>query len=250
VTTRYFIRLAYNGADYSGWQIQPNAPTVQATIEEALAVLYSGKVGVVGCGRTDTAVHASDYYLHLDVDDRHSKEDLLHKLNSMVPNSIVLYSIKKVADDAHTRFDAISRSYVYKLTFENDPFRPHTVYRFDQAGRPDFDLMNDAAKLLLEYESFFPFCKTHADSETYLCAMKKSEWQKVSELEWHYHVTSNRFLRGMVRMIVGMTLNVGLGRLDIETVKEAMDNQTRLVKAWSVPAKGLFLSNITYPDLS
>ncbi len=250
MTSRYFIRLAYNGSDFSGWQNQPNAPTVQAEIEKALSILYNSEIHVVGCGRTDTGVHASDFYLHVDLDNRFSGELLLFKLNSMVPNSIAFREIMQVPAEAHTRFDPVSRSYTYKMTFANDPFRPHTIYRFDQSGRPDFDLMNEAAALLLEYDSFFPFCKTHNDSETYFCNLTVSEWRKETDSEWHYRVTSNRFLRGMVRMIVGMTLNVGLHRLDIETVKNAMDKQLRLQKAWAVPAKGLFLSNISYPDYS
>ena len=133
------------------------------------------------------------------------------------------------------------------MLFGKDPFRLETIYRFDQSGRPDIRLMNEAAALLLDYKEFFPFCKTHADNETYFCALSESIWTKITDDEWHFHISSDRFLRGMVRLIVGMTLNVGLKRLELERVREAMDNQERLVKAWSVPAHGLFLSRITYP---
>lgn len=204
---------------------------------------------MIGCGRTDAAVHASDYYLHVDLPDKFDLPTLKYKMNNMLSNYISIYEILEVDKEAHARFDAVSRAYTYKMVFGNDPFRLETLYRYDQSGRPDFDLMNQAANLLLDYKEFFPFCKTHADNDTYLCSLKISEWRKVTESEWHFHISSDRFLRGMVRLIVGMTLNVGLERLPLEEVRKAMNQQTRIEKAWSVPAHGLFLSKITYPYL-
>ncbi len=247
---RFFINLAYNGADYCGWQIQPNDPTIQESIQTALSTLYNSEVKIVGCGRTDTGVHASDYYAHVDLPELFTVKNLTYKLNNMLPKSIAIKQVFPVAAEAHTRFDATSRSYVYKMCFFKDPFSIKTIYKYDQSGRPDFDLMNKAAALLLDYKEFFPFCKTHADNDTYKCSLSVSEWVKISDDEWHYKVTSDRFLRGMVRMIVGMTLNVGLGRMELEEVQAAMQNQTRLIRAWSVPANGLFLDDITYPYLN
>jgi len=248
--SRVFIRLAYNGSQFCGWQTQPSDPTVQDTIEAALSTMYNSQIKVVGCGRTDTAVHASEYYLHVDLPEQYEIKDLIYKLNNLLPPSIRIFDILKVDEGSHARFDAVSRSYVYKMVFGKDPFRQDTVYRYDQAGKPDFQLMNEAAALLTEYKEFFPFCKTHADTETYRCALSESQWSQLSPVEWHYNVTSDRFLRGMVRMIVGMTLNVGLKRLPLKKVKEAMDNQSRLERAWSVPAAGLYLNSIKYPYLS
>ena len=248
MSKRYFVRLAYNGAAYCGWQIQPTDPTVQATIEAALSKMYNMPIQVVGCGRTDTAVHASEYYLHTDLPDRFTIPNLVYKLNNLLPRDIRIFDIKEVATTAHTRFDAIARSYTYKLVFGKDPFREKTVYRYDQSGVPDFDLMNTGADLLLNYKEFFPFCKTHSDNDTYLCKLIESKWDVVNTEEWHYHITSDRFLRGMVRLIVGMTLNLGLGRIQLSEVQAAMENQQRLERAWSVPAQGLYLSTIKYPE--
>ncbi len=247
MSSRYFIQLAYNGNDYCGWQKQPEDPSIQVDIEKTLSTIYNQPIQVVGCGRTDAGVHASYYFLHTDLPDRFQLKDLVYKLNNMLGNSIRIYKVVPVASGAHARFDALSRSYTYKLVFGKDPFNQDTVYRYDQSGRPDFNLMNNAARLLLDYDEFLPFCKTHADNETNKCKLTQSEWQAITEQEWHFHITSDRFLRGMVRLIVGMCLNVGLKRLELEQVKYAMDNQVRLEKAWSVPAKGLYLSQVTYP---
>ncbi len=249
MTRRYFIRLAYNGAAYCGWQIQPSDPTVQATIEAALSTMYNASIQVVGCGRTDTAVHASEYYLHTDLPERFSADNLVYKLNNLLPKDVRVYTIQEMDAKDHARFDAVARSYTYKMVFGKDPFRQHTVYRYDQSGIPDLDLMNEAAALLLEYKEFLPFCKTHADNDTYKCALTVSEWISINDNEWHYKVTSDRFLRGMVRLIVGMTLNIGLKRIELIDVKTAMDKQERLQRAWSVPAQGLYLSSIKYPQL-
>lgn len=251
MSSRYFINLAYNGSNFFGWQIQPNVDTIQGVIERHLSQLYNTPVQVVGCGRTDTGVHASDYYAHLDLpSDIHSVEDLIFKLNNMLPAGIVINAFAEVEASAHARFDATHRSYVYKMTFKKDPFQQDCIFRYNQSGRPEINLMNEAATLLLEYDEYYPFCKSHADVETYRCDMSQSIWTKESESEWHYHVTANRFLRGMVRLIVGMTLNVGLERISLDEVRDALDNQSRLKRAWSVPPTGLYLNKIKYPYIT
>ena len=246
---RTFVKLAYNGNAYSGWQIQPNAMTVQGKLQEVLSTLYQSSITLTGCGRTDSGVHASMFFAHVDLPDKFSLPDLHFKLNGILPADIVILDIRSIHDEAHTRFDADARSYVYKMVFQKDPFRHGQVYLFDQATKPDFELTQKAAGALLEYGEFFTFCKTHSENDTYKCDLRRSEWQAVSEGEWHYHVTADRFLRGMVRMIVGMCLNVGMGRMQLEEVRLALDNQERLARAWSVPASGLFLSEISYPYL-
>ena len=247
MSSRYFIQLAYNGSDYCGWQKQPHDPSVQAEIESILSTLYNHPIEVTGCGRTDTGVHASTYFLHTNLPDKFDLKDLTYKLNNMLSRSIRIFRIIPVTSEAHARFDATSRSCTYKMVFGKDPFNQHTVYRYDQSGRPDMELMNKAAAHLLTYKDFLPFCKAHADNETNKCSLSRSEWQAVSESEWHFHITSDRFLRGMVRLIVGMCLNVGLKRLELDELKRAMDKQERLERAWAVPAKGLYLSQVTYP---
>lgn len=248
MTTRFFLHLAYSGSSFSGWQIQPNDITVQGKIEEVLSQMYNQHINVVGCGRTDTGVHASDYYAHIELPTSSiAISDLAYKMNNMLPPSIFIKNIIPVAADAHARFDAIARSYVYKMVFDKDPFRIKGVFRYDQSGRPNIKLMEQAAALLLEYKAFYPFCKSHADVDHYNCFITNSEWIQISQQEWHFKITANRFLRGMVRLIVGMSLNVGLSRLSLSEVKSALDEQSRLEKAWAAPAHGLYLSKINYP---
>ena len=244
---RHFFNIAYNGTRFSGWQVQDNAPSVQAAIEEALTKLYSSKISIIGCGRTDTGVHASDYFFHVDLEDRYNVKDLMYKLNLMLGAEILIKSIIGVEDDHHARFDATSRSYTYHLSLQKDPFRQDQTYLFDQGGNIDFELLNKAASLLLEFDEFFTFCKTHSDVTNYRCQLFESYWERVSEYDFEYHISANRFLRGMVRLIVGMCINVAIGKLDLEEVKSALSTQSRLDRAWSVPAKGLFLTKVEYP---
>lgn len=245
---RYFVKIAYNGADFSGWQNQKNAESIQGRIEFALTKLYQVNVPIVGCGRTDAGVHASQYYFHVDIpNDKISIEDLHFKLNNMLGSNIVIYNFHKVNNDAHARFDATSRSYVYNLGFQKNPFNFGLYYYYDQSGIPDFKKLEEAAHLLLSYENFFPFCKTNSDVETYNCLLEESRWERLDRDNYRFHITANRFLRGMVRLIVGMCLKVSTGKIDLQDVKLAMENQVRLEKAWSVPPQGLFLSQIRYP---
>lgn len=248
MVTRYFLNLAYNGSTFNGWQIQPNDPTIQGNIEAVLSQLYNHPINVSGCGRTDAGVHASDYYAHIDLPPSSIPiQNLRYKMNNMLPNTISIKGIEAVSDDAHARFDATSRSYIYKMVFGKDPFRIGGVYKYDQSGQPSLELMNEAAATLLQYEAFYPFCKSHADVQSYNCQLTKSEWLAISDKEWHFNITANRFLRGMVRLVVGMCINVGLGRIELSEVRKALDAQKRLDKAWAVPAHGLYLSAIKYP---
>ncbi len=245
---RYFAKLAYNGTNYVGWQIQPNGMTVQQMIEESMSTILNTEIKVTGCGRTDAGVHAKEYILHFDFGG-----ELPHKfvarLNKFLPKDIVIFDIFEVADDAHARFNAYSRSYEYHLYFGKNPFQNKTMYLYPFPKKPDFDKMNEAAALLLNYKEFAPFCKTQSDAKTMICHLTRAEWEKVSEKHWVFHITANRFLRGMVRLTVGMCLNIGTDKIQLSDLKNAMDKQIPLLKSHSVPGDGLYLTNIKYPFL-
>lgn len=243
---RYFLELAYDGTHFSGWQRQPNAPSVQATIEEALSLILRTPIEIVGCGRTDAGVHAGYYVAHFDFGGTFP-EGFVARLNKFLPPAISIFELRPVAETAHARFDAIRRGYTYYISTRKDPFRKHTAYHFPFFAQLDQEKAQAAAELLLAYTAFFPFCKSHSDAKTMNCRLVTSTW--TFEPEQHraqYRVEADRFLRGMVRLIVGTCLNVGLGKLQLAEVKTALDQQTRLPKAWSVPPQGLFLDEVVY----
>lgn len=246
---RYFAELAYKGTDFYGWQIQPEQISVQETLQDAFSTILRLPIEVVGCGRTDTGVHASQYYVHFDF----AGEFPLHflsRVNKFLPPSIAILRIFPVAEEAHARFDAYHRAYEYRMHFQKDPFKREISYYYPFSQWPELDKMQQAARLLLDYEDFFPFCKTHHDAQTYTCALKRSEWVAEADgLSLSYHIAANRFLRGMVRLIVGMCINVGTGKLELDTVRRAMDEQTRLERSASAPAEGLYLRDIRYSFL-
>ncbi len=242
---RYRLDLAYNGTDYSGWQIQPNAPTVQATIEQAMSVWFREPIAVVGCGRTDAGVHASKYVLHFDHENKGIGSDDLYHLNQILPSSIALHSIDMVAEDFHARFDAKQRGYTYFLSTKKDPFKEDVSFYYPRIQIQQLDLLNQAAAMLLQYDDFSTFCKTGSDVEHKLCKLTTAYW-KSSHDGLEFHITGNRFLRGMVRLIVGMCLRVAEGKITLQDLAEAMETQAPLNHAWSVPAKGLFLAEVSY----
>lgn len=243
---RYFTELAYNGTLYHGWQKQPNALSVQEKVEEAFSTILNTAIEVVGCGRTDAGVHASQYFLHFDFD-REIPERFVGRVNLFLPKDIAIRKIFPVKEDAHARFDAIQRSYEYHIVFEKSPFETEITWQYYLAQKLDLGRLNEVASLLLKYQEFFPFCKTHHDAQTLECQLTRCEWVlDESNKRLVFHITSNRFLRGMVRLIVGACINVAAGKLAIEKVKAALDQQTLLEKSWSVPPEGLFLSEVKY----
>ncbi len=247
---RYFCELAYNGTNYFGWQKQPEQVSVQATLEAAFSTILRIPIDITGCGRTDTGVHASQYFVHFDFDGD-IPVAFQNRINKYLPKDIAIRRIFEVEEDAHARYDAFYRSYEYHLGFNKNPFEVDTAYYFPLAKDLNVQKMQEAADLLLMYDAFFPFCKTKSDVKTMNCEMKRAEWildEKAQKLV--FHISANRFLRGMVRLIVGMCLNVGLGKITFEEVKAALDNQTRLKKSLSVPPQGLFLTEIRYPFLN
>lgn len=253
---RYFIHLAYNGACYNGWQTQPELPTVQQTLEEALSTLLRQKIAVVGCGRTDTGVHASDFYAHFSLTpapppcgegSRYHELDcgqLVFKLNNLLPPDIAIFDIFPVADNAHARFDAVARTYQYHVSDRRLPFRQGQYCRIYY--RPDLALMNEAARVLMEYEDFTSFAKLHTQVKTNICHLTHAEWTEEGD-EWVFTIRSNRFLRNMVRSVTGTLLDVGRGKLTISGLREIIEKKDRCAAGVSMPACGLFLTKVEYP---
>lgn len=247
---RYFAELAYNGAAYHGWQAQPQQVSVQSTVEEALSTLLNQPIEVVGCGRTDAGVHALQYFLHFDYGD-HLPTALLQRINKFLPKDIAIYRFIPVGEEAHARFDASHRAYEYHIDFRKNPFGIHSRYYFPYPTLPDVSLMQRAADLLLEYDEFYPFCKSNTDVKTMRCDLRQAVWQgRPEDGRMCFQVAADRFLRGMVRLTVGACLNVGTGKLPLQKLRKAMDTQQRLDRSWSVPPDGLYLKDIRYPFIS
>ena len=243
---RYVIELAYRGTAYSGWQRQPNAVSVEATIDDALSKMLGEPVKIVGCGRTDAGVHASDYVAHFDFAGTLPPR-LVGRLNRFLPDDIALRRICPVSSDLHARFSATGREYAYRISLRKDPFRIDTAAWLPALGDLDQDRMRQAAALIMGYTEFATFCKSNSDAYTMRCSLTRSEWAFGSDA-WVYHIAANRFLRGMVRLIVGMCLQVGEGKLSLDAVRSALDEQVRLPRPLSAPASGLFLTAIHYPE--
>ncbi|MCG1035961.1 tRNA pseudouridine(38-40) synthase TruA [Polaribacter sargassicola] len=240
---RYFIELSYNGKNYHGWQIQPDAISVQEKLNIAVSTIFQEKIEVVGAGRTDTGVHASQMFAHFDLE-KELKGDIPHKLNSLLPSDIVVYNVFAVDKEKHVRFNAISRSYEYKIWLGRNPFLLDFSWQI-YSQTLDVDLMNEAAKLLLEYTDFQSFSKVKTDVYTYNCDITEAVWKQDGQ-ELTFYITANRFLRNMVRAIVGTLVDVGLGKITKEDFKKIIESKNRGNAGLSVPAKGLFLTKIKY----
>lgn len=244
---RYFAELAYNGTNYVGWQSQPGQVSVQGTIEAALSTILNTPIEVVGCGRTDAGVHAKQYFLHFDFNGAFPR-GFDRRINKFLPPDIAIYRFIEVAPEAHARFDAAHRAYEYHIDFRKNPFGKDTRYFFPFASQLDRALLQEAAQLLLEFKEFYPFCKSNTDVKTMRCDLRRAEWIIDREAQnMVFHIAADRFLRGMVRLIVGMCLNVALGKLDLPDVRTALEEQVRLPKSLSAPPDGLYLTDIRYP---
>lgn len=241
---RYFLEFSYHGLNYHGWQRQPNAISVQEVLEQALSTLLRSPIAVVGAGRTDTGVHAKLMVAHFDTAlDLNKQEQLAYQLNQFLGDDIAIHAIKQVNTEAHARFDALSRSYEYHIVSKKTSFNNDLHYFYK--GTLDVKAMNLAAKLLLEYEDFECFSKSNSDVKTFLCRIDSAVWNK-TENGYIFTITANRFLRNMVRAIVGTLLNVGAGKVNLKEFKLIIESKNRSKAGFSVPAHGLFLTDITY----
>lgn len=241
---RYFIKLSYNGGAYHGWQIQPDAITVQEVIEKALSTLLNQTISIMGAGRTDTGVHATEMYAHFDTDLDLDDTNIVYKLNSFLPKDIAIYDLFKVKEDVHTRFHATSREYVYRIALTKNVFTFNNVFFVKQDL--DVDKMNQAAKILFQYKDFQCFSKSNTDVKTYNCDIMKAEWFFKND-ELHFVIKANRFLRNMVRAIVGTMINIGIGKLEVEDLHHIIKSKNRSEAGFSVPAHALYLTKIEYP---
>jgi tRNA pseudouridine38-40 synthase len=242
---RWRIQLSYLGTHYCGWQRQNNGPSVQQTLEEAFGLILQQPIEIVGCGRTDADVHARQYVAHLDVLDVSITEKVFYQINAVLPHDISIHQIDSVDSNFHARFDAIDRQYKYYIHFEKNPFKNDQSFFFNQHVKLNQEMMHKEAALLLHYQEFQPFCKTGSDADHFKCALTTSAWS-FEKNHAIYTITSNRFLRGMVRLIVGAGLNIGLGKMSIADLRNCLENQSSLPYAWSVPPEGLFLEEVNY----
>ena len=267
---RYFITLSYDGTRYHGWQVQPNGISVQGELQRALSLLLRQDIQVTGAGRTDTGVHARMMVAHFDLpddeagchgDDAHNSgrpcpyTQLVYKLNRLLPRDIAIQKIEQVAEGMHARFSATSRTYRYFIHTGKEPFLRH--YSWQTHYALDFPLMNEAAAMLLEYDDFGAFCKSHTDVKTTICHITHAQWHQVAQDdsksptttgEWYFEITANRFLRNMVRAVVGTLIEVGRHRLSLQEFRKVIEGKKRSEAGESMPANALFLENICYPN--
>lgn len=241
---RYLIRLAYNGSNYHGWQLQENAHTVQAEITDKLSILLKENISVTGCGRTDTGVHAREFFVHFNINDLGwDLTDLVYKLNSFLPADIVIFDIVEVDSDFHTRFSAKKRTYRYYISTIKDPFAEKISYYYN--GHLDMEAMNKACGYLLHYTDFTSFSKLHTQTATNNCNITFAKFESI-ENQIVFTITADRFLRNMVRAIMGTLLEIGKGRIVPEIICEIIEAKDRSKAGFSVPAHGLFLEKIEY----
>ena len=248
MTNRYFIKLAYNGSGFHGWQVQSSARTVQGVMEEALSKVLRSRIQLMGCGRTDTGVHAGDFYAHFDFHHKMKEEDLEHlafKLNKMLGKEIAIYSIFPVGEEAHARFDATHRRYHYRIARKKNPFEADfSWYLF---GKLDIHRMNQACEIMKEHKDFECFSKVNTDVKTFLCDIYEAQWTETEDM-LIFSITANRFLRNMVRAIVGTMIDLGQHKIDPEDFRKILESRDRSEAGFSVPAKGLFLAEVGYPE--
>ena len=243
--SRYFVTLSYDGTRYHGWQIQPNGDSVQACLQEALSTLLRAPISVTGAGRTDTGVHARMMVAHFDWEgEALDGQQLTYKLNRLLPYDIAVSKVELVSEDMHARFSATSRMYRYYIHTVKDPFL--RAYSCEIHYPLDFAKMNEAARILMTYEDFGAFCKSGADVKTTLCKVTNAAWVQTSANAWYFEIRANRFLRNMVRAVVGTLIEVGRGRLSLDDFRKVIEGKCRSEAGESMPGNALFLEDIVY----
>lgn len=241
---RYFIWFSYDGTRYHGWQLQPNGVTVQSELHRCLSLLLRQDIVVTGAGRTDAGVHARVMAAHFDTDAVFDPQVLTMKLNGLLPCDISVDRIETVHEDLHARFSAVARTYRYYIHTQKDPFLRH--YSLEVHYQLDFNMMNKAGLILLEYEDFGAFCKAGSDVKTTLCRVTHAQWHQTSATSWYFEITANRFLRNMVRAVVGTLVEVGRGRMTLDDFRQVIEGKQRTQAGESMPAKALFLEEVKY----
>lgn len=242
---RFFIYLAYDGSDYHGWQVQPNGNSVQAELQRALSIMLREDIEIVGAGRTDAGVHARLMVAHFDTEQPIDTKQLSYRLNRILPRAISIDHIIPVADDMHARFSAISRTYHYYIHTQKNPF----LWRYSCPihYQLDFDLMNEAGRCLTTYQDFGAFCKSHTDVKTTLCNVTEARWEKLDDGQHVFVITANRFLRNMVRAVVGTLVDLGRGKISMDEFQHIVESRERTAAGESMPGNALFLWNVEYP---
>ncbi len=246
--TRYFIKISFKGTNYQGWQIQAREITVQGTLTKAINLILAEEIGLTGVGRTDSGVHALNYYAHFDSVNNNldSNDSLNRKLNSFLPSDILVQDIFKVNNSNHARYDAVSRTYHYVITNFKNPFLKDFSYNF--YGDINIDSMNEACKIIQKHNDFTSFSKLHGNNKTNFCKIIDAEWRRVSDGVLVFRITADRFLRGMVRAIAGTMLTIGKGKISSKQIEAILSEMNRGAAGMSVPANGLFLTSIRYPE--
>ena len=245
MSQRYFLQLSYKGTNYHGWQIQSNAVSVQEVMEKALSTIMREEIAVVGAGRTDTGVHASFFVLHFDSEKENlDATNLMHRLNRFLPPDIAVSKMFRVNNEAHARFSAVSRTYKYFISTAKNPFQNETSYLYTLPL--DMEKMNEAAAALFDYEDFTSFSRLHTDVKTNNCRIYRAEWSRENN-QLVFTIRANRFLRNMVRAIVGTLLEVGKGKISLNEFRKIIEKKDRRAAGTSAPAQGLFLTQIEYP---
>jgi tRNA pseudouridine38-40 synthase len=247
VKTRYFLFISYKGTSYHGWQIQPNSLSVQQVLDDGLSVVLNEKISTIGAGRTDAGVHASFFCAHFEslIPDLDNKKNLIFRLNSYLPKDISMKSIRKVLPDAHARYSALSRTYKYYISRVKDPFYEDSSWYIH--GNLDINIMNEACGLLLNHSDFTSFSKLHSDTKTNICSIYDAVWYS-EDNRLIFRIRADRFLRNMVRAIVGTLVDVGRGKITATEFEKIIIARNRSNAGKSAPAKGLFLTDIAYPD--
>lgn len=243
---RYFIYLSYDGTNYHGWQIQPNGISVQEVLMKALSTFLRKPIEVVGAGRTDAGVHARLMVAHFDFDAELDCAMVVDKLNRLLPPDVAVYRVRRVKPEAHARFDATYRTYKYYITTRKDPFSRAFSWRIFQTL--DFEKMNEAAQALFDYIDFTSFSKLHTDVKTNNCKMMYARWEQIGEHDWVFTIQADRFLRNMVRAVVGTLVEVGKGKLTVEGFRKVIEEKNRCSAGTSVPGNALFLVDVGYPE--